>query len=649
MLLRELVRAPPSSGVGGWETALLRPGVVVGRFELVREVGRGGFGVVYEALDRELGRTVAFKAVRAGERLDLREERLMLEAEAAARCSHPNIVTLHDVGRSEHGPYLVLEFLQGVTLARRLEAGPLPVREALRVAVEVARGLAHAHAHGVIHRDLTPGNVFVCHDGRVKVLDLGMAHAFGRPRAAGGTPAYMAPEQVAGAPEDERTDVFALGVVLYRMLTGTLPFAGDGRRPMGNAPAPQLEIPEVPALGTLLDKMLTREAASRLRDGGAALSELERIAAELPRDAPLAATPVALHRPGRRPTTHRAIQPARSTVTRKAAVVAALRRRPYLWLLGIAGAILAATLAVWQLQRHGRTWENPLADARFVQLTDFDGMEQAAALSRDGRFAAFLSNRDGHMDVWVTQIGTGQFVNLTRGGAPELVNPSVRTLGFSPDGTLVTYWARGPGGSSHPDISVWATPLLGGPARPYLDGAAEYDWSSDGARLVYHTPGPGDPMYVRGPGGTADSHPIFSAPPGLHGHFIVWSPDQAFIYFVQGALPDRLDLWRIRPSGGAPERVTHHDARVSHPVFLDARTVLYLATDPDGSGPWIYGLDVEERVPRRLSSGSTATPLSQRAPTDGASWRRWRARRPRSGACRSPAGRRRCRPRNGSR
>ncbi len=157
-------------------------------------------------------------------------------ASAAARCSHPNIVTLHDVGRSEHGPYLVLEFLQGVTLARRLEAGPLPVREALRVAVEVARGLAHAHAHGVIHRDLTPGNVFVCHDGRVKVLDLGMAHAFGRPRAAGGTPAYMAPERVAGAPEDERADVFALGVVLYRMLTGTLPFAGDGRRPWGTRP-----------------------------------------------------------------------------------------------------------------------------------------------------------------------------------------------------------------------------------------------------------------------------------------------------------------------------------------------------------------------------------------------------------------------------
>lgn len=162
---------------------------------------------------------------------------MLREAEAAARLSHPNIVTLHDAGRSEQGPYLALELLKGQTLAQRLEQGPIALREALRIGVEVAKGLAHVHDHGVVHRDLTPGNVYLCDDGQVKVLDLGMARAFGRPTLRGGTSAFMAPEQAEGAPEDERTDVFALGVLLYRMLTGALPFR-DPKDLCGESAAP---------------------------------------------------------------------------------------------------------------------------------------------------------------------------------------------------------------------------------------------------------------------------------------------------------------------------------------------------------------------------------------------------------------------------
>jgi Tol biopolymer transport system component len=281
---------------------------------------------------------------------------------------------------------------------------------------------------------------------------------------------------------------------------------------------------------------------------------------------------------------------------------AAPRRRLRIWFLGATvAAVLVAALTVWQLRQRDGASENPLADARFLPLTNFGGNEQAAAVSRDGRFAAFLSSRDGRMDAWVTQIGTGQFYNLTRHAARELVNPSVRTLGFSPDGTLVTFWTRTADGSSQSGINTWAAPVLGGPPRPYLEGVAEFDWSSDGTRLVYHTPGPGDPMFVRDPG--QEARQIFSAPPGLHGHFPVWSPDQAFIYFVQGSIPDRMDIWRIRPTGGAPERITNHDSRVSHPVFLNDRTLLYLASDSDGSGPWLHSLDLERRQPHRVSSG----------------------------------------------
>jgi Tol biopolymer transport system component len=268
----------------------------------------------------------------------------------------------------------------------------------------------------------------------------------------------------------------------------------------------------------------------------------------------------------------------------------------------VALVALAIGAILW-LQRTEYFWRNPIADARFQKVTDFDGVEQAAALSRDGHLATFLSNRDGQMDVWLTQIGSGEFHNLTRGSAPELVNPSVRTLGFSPDGSLVTFWARKQNGSSSGDISIWSVPTLGGQPRPYLEGVAEFDWSNDASRLAYHTPGPGDPLFVSDGGRRPEDRPIFTAPAGLHSHFPLWAPDAAFLYFVQGSLPDKLDIWRIAPSGGTPERITFHNSRVTHPVLLDRRTLLYLASDRDGSGPWLYSMDVERRVPHRLTSG----------------------------------------------
>jgi hypothetical protein len=169
--------------------------------------------------------------------------------------------------------------------------------------------------------------------------------------------------------------------------------------------------------------------------------------------------------------------------------------RKSLLALSVVVAALGIVAILWVHQTE-YFWRTPIADARFQTIADFDGTEQAATVSRDGHFVAFLSDRDGPVDVWVTQVGSGQFHNLTRGSARELVNPSVRTLGFSPDGSLVTFWIRRNDASSEGDISIWAVPTLGGQPRPYLDGAAEFDWSRDGSRLAYHTPGPGDPLFV---------------------------------------------------------------------------------------------------------------------------------------------------------
>jgi Tol biopolymer transport system component len=272
----------------------------------------------------------------------------------------------------------------------------------------------------------------------------------------------------------------------------------------------------------------------------------------------------------------------------------------YAFPFAAAGIVLAIGTFFW-IRKAEYFWRSPIAGARIQAVTDFGGQEQAATVSRDGHFVAFLSDRDGPMDVWITQAGSGQFHNLTHGSVQQLVNPSIRTLGFSPDGSLVTFWTRGEHGSS--DISVWAVPTLGGEPRPYIEGVAELDWSHDGSEIAYHTPGPGDPIFVSNDTRRSEKPPIYTAPDGLHSHFPLWSPDSKFIYFVQGVLPDKLDIWRIRPQGGPPERITSHNGPVSHPVLLDLRTLMYLAGDIDGKGPYLYSMDVERRIPHQLTSG----------------------------------------------
>jgi tetratricopeptide (TPR) repeat protein len=267
-LLQDIAEAPADEIAAAWKEQP-RPGARVGRFEIREEIGRGGFGSVFEAFDPELGRDVALKALRphrTGRQLSA--EWIKKEAEAVAKLNHPNIVTLFDVGTCAAGPYLVMELLRGQTLAGRIEKGALPLDEALRVADDVASGLAHAHAHGVLHRDLKPANAFLCEDGRVKILDFGLAYLIGSGEgSSGGTPAFMAPEQARGEPVDERADVYALGTMLFQLLTGKLPYEPASERgvPTGGTPP---QIPRAPAaLTRILGRMLARDPAERMKDG----------------------------------------------------------------------------------------------------------------------------------------------------------------------------------------------------------------------------------------------------------------------------------------------------------------------------------------------------------------------------------------------
>jgi Tol biopolymer transport system component len=277
----------------------------------------------------------------------------------------------------------------------------------------------------------------------------------------------------------------------------------------------------------------------------------------------------------------------------------------YPWRVAALAGVLAAAgaVAAWLLGGSNRAPDDPLEGARYSMLTEFDGAELAAALSRDGQFAAFLSDRDGSNDVWVTHIGTGEFHNLTQGRAGELLNDDVRSIAFSPDGSHVIFWQRSVAPpDSTPPINVWRVPTMGGTPHAYLTGGAELAWSADASRVVYHPPAPGDPFFisdsVQRPG-----RRIYASPPGVHNHFPAWSPDDKYIYFVRGMPPEPTDIWRIQPDGASPQRMTSHESAVSYPTFIDRRTLLYLATAADGTGPWLHMLDVERRVSHRITTG----------------------------------------------
>src|SRR6266545_1548916 len=286
-------------------------GRTVSHFRIGEPLGSGGMGVVYQAEDTRLGRPVALKFL-APERVrdPAAKVRFFTEARAASALDHSNLCTILEVGESEDGLlFLAMPRYDGESLERRIARGPMPVEQALDLAVQAASGLAKAHQHGIIHRDVKPDNLFVTRDGVVKILDFGIAKLAGEvgPTRAGtalGTPSYMAPEQMRGEPVDARADVWSLGVVLYEMLAGRRPFVGGTgaavvHSVLHDAPEPLTHLrPELPAeLHRVLSRMLAKDPEQRYANAAEALAGL-RSALGQPVSGSL--SPPAVSRPARR-------------------------------------------------------------------------------------------------------------------------------------------------------------------------------------------------------------------------------------------------------------------------------------------------------------------------------------------------------------
>jgi len=209
-------------------------GKQVNHYEILEKLGEGGMGVVYKAEDTKLKRLVALKFLPVGSSQDGEaKQRFINEARAASALDHPNICTLHEIGETREGQmYITMAYYRGQSLKDKLRAGPLPVAEVVRIAIQTARGLSRAHEEGIIHRDIKPANLIVTARNEIKIVDFGLAKLaavtmFTQAGRALGTISYMSPEQAQGVEADHRTDIWSLGVVLYEMLTGEKPFQGD--------------------------------------------------------------------------------------------------------------------------------------------------------------------------------------------------------------------------------------------------------------------------------------------------------------------------------------------------------------------------------------------------------------------------------------
>src|SRR5436190_1922352 len=552
---------------------MLTPGVKLGSYEIVASLGAGGMGEVYRARDPRLDREVAIKILAAQLASDpvalMRFER---EALSVAKLSHPNILSIFEFGQDAGRAFVVMELLDGETLRARLKRGALRARRAVAYALQMARGLAAAHARGIVHRDLKPENVMITRDDHIKILDFGLAKpAESRPndvtRAAGvatsagtlvGSSGYMAPEQARCLHVDHRADIFAFGAVLYEMLSGDYAFTGhtaaDTMIAVLTKDPPNLDTSRhsiSPALDRIVGRCLEKSPDLRFQSATDLAFALESLSTVSPTSSP------------------------------KVDAVARVRRAraPGLPWTVAALAIVVAALS-WWLERG----ENP--EPRwdyFTRITEAAGEETSPTLSPDGSIVVYAMRVNGSWDLYSQRVGGRN--------ATPVVNDPQRDEGgpaFSPDGSLIAFHQSDAIGG------IFLAGATGESVRRLTDFGFDPAWSPDGKQIAFATEEIIDPsarqadstLYVVGVGGGAPRKVVDgdAVQPS-------WSPSGKRIVYWSNSGGQR-DICTVAATGGTPVAVTNDPAIDWSPVWSPDGRFVYFSSDRGGAmNLWRVALD----------------------------------------------------------
>ena len=544
-------------------------------------------GEVYLAEDSRLSRKVALKLLPEGLTPDATaKQRFASEARVISALNEPHIVTIYDFGAEGPRDFIAMEFVDGQTLRDLLVAGKVEVRQALDLTAQAASGLAAAHDAGVIHRDIKPENLMVNRASQIKILDFGLAKlaeknsaallSSGELTAAGspsgdcaatgsgtilGTVSYMSPEQAAGRPLDNRSDIFSLGLVLYEMVTGSRAFSGKSAVDVLHAiindePPRALESnPRLPGqVEEILEKALAKDPAERYRHAGDMALDLNRVRRAIDsRSIPGSAN-----------------QPPLATPLRKALVRA-----------GGALLVLAAAFAGWLAGRASTTrpaGAAPLAAVSLTPLTTDPGYEGEPTFSPDGQTIAYVSDRTGHFEIFLKQVSGGPDLNITNSPSDN-VQPA-----FSPDGKQIAFVStRG----QSPNLiyltfdvplmggDIWVMPALGGSARLIARSGNFPSWSPDGSSILYTCGSSFNKKIFRVPSAGGEPREIPIALPGERAQFLLHPRESADGRWILFEAARR--IYSVRAGGGEPKLL----ASGRYPAWgEDSREVLFSNTEP---------------------------------------------------------------------
>ncbi len=575
-------------------------GDLIGPYEILSHIGAGGMGDVWRARDQRIRRDVAVKILpdAYGEG-DERVERFEQEARAAGALNHPGLVTIFDVGTKDSAPYIVMELLEGQTLRDvigRVTPGPTPHRRVIDYASQIAAALAVAHEKGIVHRDLKPENLFLTSDGRVKILDFGLAKLAegagsdsGRHKTARhltsagmvvGTPGYMSPEQVRAQPLDHRTDIFALGTVMYEMLCGRSPFESESAvetmHAVLNTEPPMLLAlaPDVPpALETIVRHCMEKNPRDRFQSARDLAFQLRMLVDG----------------------------EARTTATRRPSLSLHRKRdQRYRWIAAALLAIGAAVAGGFALSRVVGA-EAESAPRTFRQLTFGDGLELFPTLAPDSKSFAYVSAASGDRDIYVQRVDGRTAINITGDSPDDDSEPA-----FSPDGSQIAFRSEREGGG------IFVMGVTGESVRRLTDRGFNPSWSPDGTRIVYATAGVELRPHTRAETSelwivdtrTGVRKPLVQPRTGgpdfgreSDGVQPSWSPHGKRIAFWGLAnWTGQRDIWTIDPQAPQPKRtvvrVTTGSALHWNPVWSPDGKYLYYGSDRDGTlNLWRVAID----------------------------------------------------------